>query len=250
MNMNMNSSLWMRVRVLSFAVLSMVTFGTSQASAQYRYRVNPYHHIYHPELGYIPHVGTYGYGGNAYGASGRGQFAAGLGQLHESNAKAQLTHQQAETEYLKNYGLAEKTRIQTYDEGIAAAKKRSAARLKADRKQVALYQKTMDRMAAAHRLTAKQFHLDRGVLLWPFVLRAPRYFKLRLKLDQLFNARTPTDSGTNSSGITGIQKACKQMMEIVKSEVKNGMSVTDFVTAKHFISSIAYEARFKVKPTK
>jgi len=248
--MNMNSSLWMRVRVLSFAVLSMVTFGTSQASAQYRYRVNPYHHTYHPELGYIPHVGTYGYGGNAYGASGRGQFAAGLGQLHESNAKAQLTHQQAETEYLKNYGLAEKARIQTYDEGLKAAQKRRDVRLVADRKQVALYKRTMERMAAAHRLTAKQFDLDRGVLHWPFILRGAQYAALRLKLDQLYSARTPTDSGTNSSGIAGIQKACKQMMDIVKSEVRNGMPVTDFVTAKHFISSIVYESQFKVKPSK
>src|SRR5690606_6598541 len=114
--------------------------------------------------------------------------------------------------------------------------------------QIELYQKTLHQMSAAHRLTAEQFDLDRGVLHWPFVLRGPEFADLRNQLDHLYAARTPEDSGKDSSGYDAIQQACKQMQEIVNEKVRTEhLPINDFVTAKHFISSVAYEAQFPVK---
>src|SRR5688500_6421129 len=102
-------------------------------------------------------------------------------------------------------------------------------------------------MSAAHRLTEEQFDTGRGVIHWPMSLRGPQYKDIRNKLDLLYDARTRDDSGTNSSGYTGIVEACQQMTKLVKEQVHKGMPVTDFVTATHFIESIQYEAQFPVK---
>jgi hypothetical protein len=181
---------------------------------------------------------------------GAGATASGIGQLHEANAQAQISHQQAVNQYIQNRGLAQTTTIEMAQQRDKAHQDYVASQTAAEKQRVALYHKTMDQLAAAHRLTAEQFDFTRNVLHWPFVLRAPQYADLRLQIDQLYDARTPEDSGKDSSGYDGIIKACDEMLKIVKGEVKNGLSVTDFVTAEHFISSIKYEAGFQVKPAK
>ncbi|MBX3440595.1 MAG: hypothetical protein KF861_24100, partial [Planctomycetaceae bacterium] len=221
---------------------------------------------YDPEHGYVPlglapsPFGGYGYGG--YGAAatpgmsagaamaGFGQAAQGVGQLHVSNAQASEIHQQAVSQYLQNVGQAQDTVLKYAAQKDQATQARNDAEKEHEKAQIALYNKTLEQMGAAHRLTAEQFHVDSGVLHWPFVLRGPQYDALRNKIDKLYDARTPDDSGEDSSGYDAIQQACKDMQKIVDKEVQAGMPVNDFVTAKHFISSVAYEAQFKVKPSK
>jgi len=253
-----------RWSLLSSSLLFLVAAGIAPASAQTA-GLDPYLHTYHPEHGYVPVAGYgapvygYGYGGGlpnnpAAGAgvlaAGRGQEAAGIGQMHLSNAQAAGAYEQARTQYLQNQGLEMQTIQQNASVRRQADDAFQARMLAQEQAQVALYHKSMQQMAAAHRLTAEQFDMDRGVLHWPFCLRGPEYKDVRNKLDLLFDARTPEDSGTNSSGYTGIVEACQQMTKIVKDQVKNGMPVTDFVTAKHFIDSIEYEAQFPVKAAK
>ncbi|MEX0715732.1 MAG: hypothetical protein WD066_04060 [Planctomycetaceae bacterium] len=250
------------VRLFGLA-LALAIVGAREASAQVvHHAVNPYRMTYHPEHGYVPVVGGYG-GFGGYGAvspgmgagvamAGFGQAAAGVGQGRVYTAQAQDIHQQAVAGYLQNVGLAQDTALETSAKRDQATQQHREASDAHVREQVALYQKTLEQMSAAHRLTADQYGLDQDstVLRWPFVLRGARYADLRTKLDLLYHGRTPGDSGENSSGFDGIQAACKQMQELVKAELKEGMPVNDYVTATHFISSVAYEARFSVKAAK
>lgn len=227
--------------------------------------LDPYLHVYHPDHGYVPFSGGYGGGGYGLGyyggwgggmtvaagqgmaAAGYGQAAADIGKMNLYNSEAQINHQAAVSDYLKNVGVAQETAIETTQRREQWEQQRSEEHRKQSLAQQALYTKSLQQMAAAHRLTAEQFDMNTGVLHWPFVLRGDQYTELRTKIDELFDARSPSDSGKDSSSYGAILQACQQMLEIVKKDVQNGMSVTDFVTANHFISSIQYEARFKVK---
>ncbi len=249
------------IGALPSAVILMTIGTMTPLSAQVG--LDSFQHTYHPEHGYVPVAG--GYGGYGYGggalpntpaagagvlAAGRGQEAAGVGQMHLSNAQAAGAFEQARTQYLQNQGLEMQTIQQNASVRRQADDAFQARMLQQEQAQVALYHKTMQQMSAAHRLTAEQFDMGRGVLHWPFCLRGPDYQELRNKLDLLYDARTPEDSGTNSSGYTGIVEACAAFNKLIKEEVRKGMPVTDFVTATHFIGSIEYEAQFPVKAAK
>ena len=261
----MTISMRRSVGVLGSLILAVFALGTNSSFGQV-YGYHPYQYTYHPEHGYVPlATAGYGYGGIGYGgmtpqmgagigygaaAAGYGQAAAGLGQLHEANAQAQVSHQQAVDQYLKNKDLAQKETIEMAQRRDKAKVERVASEQAEEKQRVALYHKTLDQMSAAHRLTAEQFDFTRNVLHWPFALRGPEYADLRMKIDQFYASRTPADSGTNSDNYAPIKQACEEMLQIVKAEVKKGMSITDFVTAQHFISSIEYEAQFQVTAAK
>lgn len=264
----MNQHFGNRGRARGFVLLSLITLGASQASAQYtRDGLDAYQHTYHPDHGYVPAAGAYGlgygaYGGYGYGGAttaagsagqalaGAGQLAQGVGQMNLSNAQAQEAHQQATTQYLQNLQLAQDTALETSAKKAQATQEYDDATKAKIKSQVALYQKTLEQMSAAHRLTAEQMDVGSGNLHWPFCLRGSQYSQLRESIDQLWDARTPEDSGKDSSGYDQIQNACQEMQKIVNAEVRSGLPVNDFVTAKHFISSVEYEAGFKVKPAK
>lgn len=254
-----------RVSLLACAVFLLLGLEADQTLGQV-HRYYPAAHTYHPEHGYVP-VGRYGYGGyGGYGgamsaqegagigygvaATGLGNLASSVGQMHEANAQAEVTHQQAVTSYLQNKNLAQQTTIEMADRRRKAANDQIARMRQEEQQRIATYHKSLDQMAAAHRLTAAQFDMSRGVLHWPFCLRGSEYADLREKIDQLYASRTPEDSGQNSDNYGPIKQACDQMLAIVKTEVKKGMQINDFVTAQHFISSIEYESRFKVQPSK
>lgn len=258
------------IKIQNLTGIAIVIAGfVSSADAQVAPRpLDPYRHTYDAEHGYVPLAGGYpAYGGYGYGGavsgtegagigagaalSGLGQAAQGIGEARVSTAQAQDIHQQAVTEYLQNQDLAQQTAMETSQRREQATQARNEAEKAHERRQIELYHKTLHQMSAAHRLTAEQFHMDRGVLHWPFVLRGPEFADLRNQLDHLYAARTPDDSGKDSSTYDEIQQACKQMQDIVNEDVRKGkMPANDFVTAKHFISSVAYEAQFPVKASK
>ncbi|QDT38095.1 hypothetical protein [Stratiformator vulcanicus] len=223
-----------------------------------RHAYHPEHgyplHTYHPDHGYIPYAGTYGVGGVSPGvsagvaAAGRGQEAAGIGQMNVDNAQAQILHQQAAAEFYKNRGLKQDAALSYYNKKEAAEKARDEATDAETRRKVAEYNKSLTAMESAHRLSAEKQDVEAGTLHWPYVLRDPAFAAQREIIDKAWAARTPDDSGENSTMIDTINNACETMQSTLKEKVRDGLSVTDFITAKHFISSIKYEAKFPVKP--
>jgi hypothetical protein len=246
-------------RALTTALFLLAVGAPIASPAQVRGTgLDSYRHTYDREFGYVPAYGYgYGYGLGGFGGLGGtvagnagyglGQAAQGLGQMHLQNAQAAGAYEQAVNQYLQNKGLAMPVLQQNASERHEADARFQETMKEQDKAQVALYHQTMEQMSAAHRLTAEQFDMGRGVLHWPFVLRGPKYKDLRNKLDLLYDARTPADSGKNSDGYPEIVNACQAMTAIVNDDVRAGMPVTDYVTATHFISSVEYEAQFRVK---
>src|SRR5690606_22960434 len=105
------------------------------------------------------------------------------------------------------------------------------------------WKKNMAARAAPHRLTDVQFDRETGVIHWPLVLRDSMFDDSREKLDKLFHERTAENSGAGSPNCAAIEQATQEMMKIVGKDIKN-LSPDEFITAKHFIGSLAYEARF------
>jgi len=246
---------WRHSCVVLMATLSGVfSCGVSECFAQVRiprYHYNAYH-------GYLPFPGGYGYGG--YGGYGGGMTAAmgagvgigaaaqGLGQAKVDQGAYELEHTQAESQYLQAYQEYLKTvelQRQTYNERQQALMRDYAAKTAMAREQVEAYKKDMAARAAPHRLSAEQFDRQHDIITWPGILRGSLFDESRYELDKLFAARTPSNSGAGSENCAAIEKETDKMLKQVGADINN-LDVDEYITARHFITSLAYEARFTV----
>ena len=104
------------------------------------------------------------------------------------------------------------------------------------------------RETAPGRLTAKQFDRATKVINWPPLLRDSGFTAEREKLDQLFDQRTPESSGPASDNYEEIQRQCAAMDKLLGNMLRSDkLDPMSFIAAKHFIKSLAYEARFQAK---
>ncbi|WP_437223809.1 hypothetical protein SH661x_003364 [Planctomicrobium sp. SH661] len=234
---------------MTLSVASMVAgLGSSECLAQAgRYGYDGFH-------GYVPSYGWggYGYGGGMTAAMGAGigigAAAQGLGQAEVDQGQYEIEHTQAESQYLQAYQEYLKTvnmQRQFYDVRQQAIMDQYQAKTKEARAQVEAYKKDMAARAAPHRLSSEQFDRQNNVITWPGVLRATVFDEDRYEIDKLFSQRTAGNSGAGSDNCAAIEKATDKMMKAVSADINN-LDVDQFITAKHFIGSLAYEARFTV----
>lgn len=198
---------------------------------------------YGPYMGMTPDLGA-GMGMGAM-ASGMGNFATGLGQYQVSNAQAQLIRQQVIASYLQNQRLKLETHFKNQellDERRKAKLAENAEHMKIVNEQL----RQLHQLEAPHRLTDEQFDRMHNFIHWPYVLRTSEYDELRFTIDKLFDERSPGHSGEGSDNAVAIDKACKQMLEVVKDHIRQ-LEPEEYVSAKHFLASLAYEAKFSVK---
>lgn len=242
---------WQRGLFVAMTVVQgMFWMGARECAAQHvpRFGYDAYH-------GYVPIYGGYGYGGYGYGGGmtaamgagiGVGAAAQGLGQARVDQGAYELEHTQAESQYLQAYQQYLQTvnlQREAYNERQQASLKEYAAKTAEARAQVAAYKKDMQNRAAPHRLTSAQFDRETGVITWPAVLRDSRYESDRYAIDKLFHERTAENSGAGSPNCAEIEKATNQLLADVGKDINN-LSVDEYITARHFITSLAYEARF------
>lgn len=239
---------WQRVLFVAITVVQgMCWMGARECAAQFvpRYGYDAYH-------GYVPIYGGYGYGGGMTAAMGAGigigAAAQGLGQAKVDQGAYELEHTQAASQYLQAYQEYLQTvnlQREAYNERQRAAMQEYAAKTAEARAQVEAYKKDMKNRAAPHRLTPAQFDRQTGVITWPGVLRDSRYDADRYEIDKLFHERTPENSGAGSENCAAIEKATNRLLADVGKDINN-LDVDEYITARHFITSLAYEARFTV----
>lgn len=231
------------------ALQGLLWLGRSECLAQVivpRYGYHGYH-------GYIPYGGGFGgYGGGMTAAMGAGigigAAARGLGQEEVDRGQYELEHTRAEAQYLQAYQEYLKTvnmQRENFDARQQALMKDYQAKTAVARAQVAAYQKDMAARAAPHRLSSEQFDRQNNVITWPGVLRDSMFDESRYELDKLFAARTAQNSGAGSDNCAAIEKETDKMLKIVGEDINN-LDVDQYITARHFITSLAYEARFTV----
>jgi hypothetical protein len=99
------------------------------------------------------------------------------------------------------------------------------------------------RDAAPDRLSSLQLSPTTGEINWPEALMRSEFDKLRPEVEKIFVNRTLANSGVDSSSETAVAKLTKSMHLDLKAQIKE-MTTNEYIVAKSFLRSLAYEARF------
>ena len=99
------------------------------------------------------------------------------------------------------------------------------------------------RDAAPDRLSSLQLSPTSGQIQWPEALMRPEFDKVRPELEKVFAGRTVANSGVGSSSETAIARLTKTMRRDLKAKIHE-MPINEYMVAKNFLRSLAYEARF------
>jgi hypothetical protein len=82
-----------------------------------------------------------------------------------------------------------------------------------------------------------------GQINWPAGLLRPEYDALRSTVEELFANRTPSNSGVGSTTEVAVSRITSVMQDDLKAQIRQ-MTANEYIAAKNFLRSLAYEARF------
>lgn len=95
---------------------------------------------------------------------------------------------------------------------------------------------------APYRLTERQYDRKTGILRWPFVLQWEEFASERNEVTYLFLTRTPEDYGPETAFYYQVRRLTGQL-ELKLREKLGLVSPAEYMTAKNFVLSLAYEAQ-------
>ena len=183
------------------------------------------------------------YGGFATSGSeirnrGMASVMQAAGQRNLMNAQAVTELQEAEKKNIENQLLYtqtyfEKRKINEQNRQAEAAQRRSTPEDFARRAQD----------GASKRLTSQQLDPIYGTVSWPVLLQAGKYQETREDLDRLLRERAEKHGAIGGEAYLQIKDDTKKMTELLQDDISK-VSPTDYVAAKKFLQSLAYEAGF------
>jgi len=91
------------------------------------------------------------------------------------------------------------------------------------------------------RLDPGQFDRVRGSICWPILLQADQFAEYRTQMEALFATRAELGS-INTWGYLQIDRTAKEMLEELKTHA-DCFPPQDYICARRFIESLAYEAK-------
>lgn len=194
------------------------------------------------------HGSGHGYGYGVYGGGhastaaegylrGRADLARGVGLYNLYTSAAARNYEEAAAMRIEN----RRRRAETY---FAMREANAIAREKARRRR-----STPEEIAQwndarrPRRLTRDELEPVLGAIAWPTALQDDRYADSRSELERLFAERTLEDCGEGSDNCQKIQRAARNLRNLVDQQVKQ-LSTSDFLESRKFVDSLAYEARF------
>ncbi|HVU89866.1 MAG TPA: hypothetical protein VHD36_21225 [Pirellulales bacterium] len=98
------------------------------------------------------------------------------------------------------------------------------------------------RVGLPTRLTSTQLDPLTGQLNWPIILRDAQYADDREQLDKLFAERA-TASSISPDVFRQVQQVTGDLLAALKKNI-NEYQANDWIAAKKFVESLAYDARF------
>jgi hypothetical protein len=151
--------------------------------------------------------------------------------------------------------LSEKLRTATMANDMQAAKNFYEKRKLSDqyrqaRRRKPPTQKKLQELAkqgAPARLTSHQLKPASSQINWPHLLMTEHLDQNRAEVERLMGERTGRNSGTGTRNCDQIQQAVQDMKAALKERVQ-GASPMEYLAAKKFLDSLAFEARFVVQP--
>jgi hypothetical protein len=167
---------------------------------------------------------------------GGSQVIRSTGEAIRNGSIAAINLEQAKSQYLRNNYEATKV----FWERRVLAKEMSAQMRGKPLTSEQIRQIARD--AAPDRLSSLQLS-PTGQIQWPEALIRPEFDKFRAELDRIFASRTVANSGVGSSTETAIARLTGTMRRDLKARI-NDMPINEYMVAKTFLQSLAYEARF------
>jgi hypothetical protein len=166
---------------------------------------------------------------------GMASVARSAGSYNLQTSQAAINMTEAQRNYIQNRDEATNTYFQ-----MRAANKEYRAQERGPRPTA----EALVRYAQAgkpERLSPSDLDTVAGTISWPPLLQADRYAASRSKLDKLFAKRV--DQGVISyEDQREIAEATKAMLAELKGQVRE-VPQMDYIAAKRFIESLAYEAK-------
>ena len=167
----------------------------------------------------------------------KSEWITAVAKANETNAKTLEILQKVRSAALDNNLKVAKTFYEkrTLHEGYQGLHTRK----RPTQEDVIRYSKT----SVPQRPASFELEPARGRIYWPAVLLEEEFSDYRIQLDSLFAQRKAAldTSGSNVSG--QVQTAAMQMREQLRSKIQQ-MSSSEYLAARGFLESLAYEARF------
>ena len=182
--------------------------------------------------------GSFATSGSEIQSRGMADVMLAAGQRNLMNAQALTELQEAEKKNIENDLLYtqtyfEKRKINEQNRQAEAAQRRSTPEDFARRAQA----------GAPKRLTSQQLDPIYGTVSWPVLLQFAKYQESREELDRLFRERAEKRGAIGGEAYLQIKDDTKKMTELLLADISK-VSPTDYIAAKKFLESLAYEAGF------
>jgi len=205
----------------------------------------------HAQAGAAPGLDPiYGYGYGGYGnimshsstaaegfLRGRASVIRAAGEFNYTTSLALINIEEARSRYIDN-------RAKWTDTYFAMRKTNQAYR-EATRGYRPT-QEVLNRIsqeASPDRLKASQLDPSLRTIFWPALLSRTEFDALRPQLDQLFAVQRPNNSGLGTENYREIMALSGEMRAVLDSMI-NQLHPDEYLAARRFIDSLAYEARF------
>jgi hypothetical protein len=168
---------------------------------------------------------------------GRADLYRGYGQYNYLSSLAAINYERARRDNLDN-------RVKSVETLFTMRKINQEARAAERRPRPT--QQQLIRLAKSRvpdRLAEDQYEPALTELFWPSVLDDAEFAADRAEIDELMALRMLGDSGLGSENHRQITAAVDNMQSKLKARIRQ-MSTPEYITAKKFLTSLAYEARF------
>lgn len=186
-----------------------------------------------------------------------GVFHASTPAESEARGNAAMIRAAGEYNYLTGLGMVQhqEARRRNYENKLRATRAYFDAQL-ANREYRALLRGPRTTVEQARkwakwglpkRLAPEQWDPAAAHFKWPAVLRSSAFAAYRKRIEASFARRTAADSGIEAKSYLEISNAASDMQQALKERIRD-YDATSYINAKHFVRSIAFEARFAVEP--
>jgi hypothetical protein len=241
---NSSQSLAMKTIFITNGILVLLLACSSSASAQmpsYSSSMSP---ASNQSIAVLPSTyQPWQYGGNYAIGTAAGSYLNGL---------ANLTSAEGYYNYLSSLGLInlEEARARSLENDLRGTEvyfdmrriNRAAVAAETRPRLTEEQVRQMAKAQAPKRLTARQMEPVLKTLAWPAALRGDELAAQREHLQTLFAARNAAD-GVGSANYHEVVNATAEMREFLKGQI-NELNTSEYIAARKFLDSLAYEAKF------
>lgn len=183
------------------------------------------------------------WGGGNFASTAAEGYARGMADVIQSAGQANLLNSAAAGNYEAAYSMYLDNRLKqtkTYFENKQLYQQYKQAQRKPPPTSEQLFR--MSQVGVPKALAANQLDPLTGEIAWPLPLQEPRYAPYRDALQDLFKLRADSPADFSYDTYMKVESVKTQFIEAFTANIKN-YKPQDWIAAKKFIESLAFEAR-------